>query len=357
MWLMILACSGGDVSDTSTTAESAQRDGIPAIIATGEVTWTLAFDETAEQNGYVDCSYTRQYTGEQFLDMDYLCPTCDVLVRGTATMTEGSDCYSQISSDPQKERTELWGWGAGAFHRTSLDQYPLGELAEITDGGEDSAITLGWTSDSELSEGGVMTLTAAGTLSYTTDEDTLLDDPWAGPEVYACGWPQDDPGDLTLSYDLAVGSTFPNVRLTDQCGEELALWDLYGRWLVLDTSQYDCGPCRTMAAEAEDFVDAMAAEGTEVMVVSLLGNGLSEPFGTPDADTFTSWVDSYSLTDPVLYDQGFAYALFPDFVTAHTGESFGYPTWLVVDPQMNLLDGNIGFGSWDDVGDIIRAAQ
>ena len=56
----------------------------------------------------------------------------------------------------------------------------------------------------------------------------------------------------------------------------------------------------------------------------------------------------------VLYDRGFAYALFPDFIADFSGESFGYPTWLVIDPEMNLVDGNVGFGSWDDVGDIIK---
>ena len=92
-------------------------------------------------------------------------------------------------------------------------------------------------------------------------------------------------------------------------------------------------------------------------LTGLLGNGLSEPYNTPDDATFESWVSTYGLTDPVLYDQGFAYALFPEFVEAYTGESFGYPTWLVVDPTMNLIHGNVGFGDWDSVGDIIREAD
>ena len=138
-----------------------------------------------------------------------------------------------------------------------------------------------------------------------------------------------------------------------QCGEQLALWDLYGRWLVMDASQSDCGPCRLMADGAEDFVESMAGEGIEVMVVSLLGNGLSDPGGTPDTATFTSWVEDHGLTDPVLYDRGFGYALFPGFIENSTGKSFGYPAWLVVDPTMTLVHGNVGF-SWDDVSEVIR---
>jgi peroxiredoxin len=302
-----------------------------------------------------DCSYTREFTGTQLLDMDYLCPACTVQVQGTATMTEGLDCYGQISSSASTERAEHWGWSDTHFYRTSLTQYPLVELQEFTNNGEGEESTLAWSSEREMSDGGSMVLTASGSLSWFIDDDTLLADPWPTPTApYTCGWPQEDPGTLVLDYTLAEGNTFPNVRLEDQCGEQLALWDLYGRWLVLDSSQSDCGPCRLMADGAEDFVESMAGEGIEVMVVSLLGNGLSDPAGTPDTATLTSWVEDYGLTDPVLYDRGFGYALFPDFIENSTGESFGYPAWLVVDPTMTLVHGNVGFSSWDDVSEVIR---
>ena len=110
-----------------------------------------------------------------------------------------------------------------------------------------------------------------------------------------------------------------------------------------------------MAAGAEEFVAGLAEEGVDVIVVSLLGAGLSEPFSTPDAQTFNAWVGEYGLQDPVLYDRGFAYALFPPFIESYSGDSFGYPTWLVVDPEMKLIHGNVGFSSWDDVKAVIAA--
>ena len=364
---LLLACTGAelttddtasdttDTTDTDTTPVLEEVGEIPAVVVTGEVTWTLEFDEAAESKGFSDCSYTRTYTGIQYLDMDYLCPECTVQVQGTATMTEGLDCYSQISSSAATERTEHWGWSETAFYRTGSEQGSLGELADFAPPKEGASADLFWSSENDLTDGGVMLLSATGTLSWQTDKDTLLPNPWpASPESYACGWPTNDPGTLTQSYDLTIGETFPNVRLVDQCGEKMALWDLHGSWLVLDTSQSDCGPCRTMASTAEEFVEEMAAEGFDVKVVSFLGNGLSNPYGTPDEATHTAWVEDYNLTDPVLYDRGFAYALFPDFIADFSGESFGYPTWLVIDPEMNLVDGNVGFGSWDDVGDIIK---
>ena len=362
---MLLACNGnktatGDTAiepDTADTTPAQEEVGeIPAVTVDGAVTWTLEFDETAEAKGFEDCSYTRTYTGTQYLDMDYLCPECVVAVQGTATMTEGIDCYSQISSSASTERTEHWGWSETTFYRTGVEQGPLGDLADFTLPAEGEEGTVGWYSESDLTDGGVMILTATGALTWQTDASILLTNPWpASPDSYACGWTTNDPGTLTIDYDLAVGSTFPNVRLVDQCGEKMALWDLYGSWLVMDTSQSDCGPCRTMASSAEAFVEDMAAEGYDVKVVSFLGNGLGEPYGTPDEDTHTAWVEDYGLTDPVLYDRGFAYALFPDFVEEYSGETFGYPTWIVVDPEMNLVHGNVGFSSWDDIGDIITA--
>lgn len=57
----------------------------------------------------------------------------------------------------------------------------------------------------------------------------------------------------------------------------------------------------------------------------------------------------------MLYDRGFGYAMFPEFAETFTGEDFGYPTWLIVDPDMNLMYANVGFSSWDAVAEIIRA--
>ena len=344
------------VGDDASGNEFESGETQSAVVVQGEVTWALDFNEDAELQGYWDCEYSRTYVGTQFLEMPYLCPDCNVQVEGTAVMDDNLDCYAQISSDPQAERTEYWGFGPDSFHRASLPQAPLGQIAELEGVEEGVPIALSWESEYTIGEGASFALRAAGGMSYSIDESVRISSGWqASPSEYACGWPKNDPGDLVLDYQLAEGAVFPNVQLEDQCGELLSLWDLYGRWLVLDSSQPDCAPCRTMAEGAEDFVAEMAAEGVDVMVVSLIGAGLSEPYATPDAQTFTGWVGDYGLQDPVLYDRGFAYALFPGFIEAYSGDSFGFPTWLVVDPQMNLVHGNVGFSSWDDVKTVIAS--
>ena len=325
---------------------------------TGSVTWTLTFDEEAQANGFETCSYRRSYEGEQRIDHSYLCPDCEIMVQGVATMEEGGDCHAQISSDTGTQRTELWGLGNGSFFRSGHEQRALGALGEIAGMGADQDIALFWESDNTLTAGGTMHLEAVGTTRYTIDP-SIVPDPDTVPHegVYACGWPQNDPGTLVLDYHIDVGKTFPNVHLMDQCGERLSLWDLYGHWLILDTTQSDCGPCRSMAGSSEEALQAMRADGIDVMMVSFLGNGLSAPFETPSQSTFNNWVETYNLQDPVLFDEGFAFALFPSFVEEYTGEGFGYPTWLLVNPEMTLVHGNVGFGNWDSIRSAIEENQ
>ena len=375
LWL-VLACNaptdkGEDSQSDTSTDTSTDTAGDTASDDTGEVgetetfaatrlessiTWTLTFDETAQANGFTDCSYHRDYTGLQYLDADYLCPDCSVQVGGTAVMTDGLDCYAQITGgEVVEERYEAWGVSDDhRLFRMGVENYSLGELttfeAPVEDGAE---VAVSWDGGGTLTDGGELVLMATGTMRYAVDEETLLDDPWAprgGPG--SCGWERNNPGTLELDYTLAIGSTFPNVRLDDQCGDPTEIWDFYGSYLILDSSQEDCGPCQNMAEQAPAFIAEMAAEGISVRLVSLMGDGLSNVIGTPSDATIDEWVEAFDLEDPVLADKGFAYALFPPFLGA---DSFGFPAWIVVDPEMKLLNGTVGFTSWDTAAEWIRA--
>ena len=386
MWILLFACQQNEktdnsiIDDTAILAEpsSAEDTGITEetdtsedtdsevpkpedgeyVRVSGEVTWTLTFDEAAEANGFFDCSYRRTYEGEQRIDRGYLCPNCDFMTQGIATMEEGLDCHAQISSNNAAQRTELWGLGNNSFFRSGHEQRALGELGSVDSMAPDTDIALTWSSESQLNAGGTMLLEATGYIHYVVDPDITPSPevlPHEGP--YTCGWPQNDPGDLILDYNIGIDKTFPNVHLRDQCGERMSLWDFYGSWLILDTTQSDCGPCRSMAAGAEEALADMRAFGLDVVMISFLGNGLSYPYESPSQATLDSWVDTYELEDPVLFDEGFAFALFPGFVEEFTGEGFGYPTWLLINPEMKLVYGNVGFGSWENIQNAIQDNQ
>jgi len=351
------------LQESCTTGEDpVEAEPILAKRITAEVTWNLAFDATAEADGYVDCSYTRTYEGLQVLDLDYTCPTCSVIVRGEATLIDGADCHAQINGgEAELTRTELWGIGDEGLtlYRAGRDQFPLGDLATFelpVVEGESSLVA--WDSTAETDSGGVMELSAAGALTLSTDDSVTVTPPFgARAAPYGCGWECNDPGTLELDYTLEIGGTLPNVRLDDACGEAVDLWDFYGSYIVLDLSQPDCGPCQAMAQQEHEFIQEMRRKGIPVRVVTLMGVGLSYPYLTPEPEALQDWIDAFALTEPVLADRGYGYALFSRSTEELAGESFGYPTWAIIDPQMRLQKVSVGFGSFDPIVATIEALE
>ena len=360
----LLAFSTGCAAETSVVVGEAQGWlPVSARRITGELAWQLDFDAKAEGAGWADCSYARSYEGLQQLDQPYLCPDCDLQFVGQATMHRGfEDCYQPVFGG-EVQREEQWGldWpasegGAGRFFRGALENYAIGELAELSQVSLDQAFDLAWSATHSLEElggkgAGSVTLAASGQASVTVDEGTLLED-LRQPRVlpYACGWPLGNPGDLQTDWALALGATFPRAWLEDACGDLADIWDFHGSYLVIDATQPDCGPCLTMASQAPDFLDQMEGEGISVDVLSLLGEGLSNVIGEPDQDVFQAYIDAYDHGDPILKDRGFGYAIFDPY----WGEALSYPAWAVVRPDMTLLAVETGFGSWDEIAEIIR---
>lgn len=65
------------------------------------------------------------------------------------------------------------------------------------------------------------------------EEMDCVSDPLDADEVcYGCGWQHNDPGDLT-DVGRDAGDTIANFPLWDQCGEEVALWDMAAEYHIL----------------------------------------------------------------------------------------------------------------------------
>jgi hypothetical protein len=349
------ACAGGE-------------DGTVALLdATrleSTVTWSLEFDSDAEAAGFVDCTYTRTYAGLQRVDIPHVCPGCDFIVEGDAVMTEGfADCYEPIFGGTET-RTETWAIQGLDVHRRAGSQIVLPEdpLTTLeTPSGDGAAVSLGWGSEYPVNDdvgelAGIMTLEASGTIVWETDPSTQLEEAF-GPRAaaYGCGWECNDPGDLGGAYPLAPGAVLPNFRLDDQCGEAVDIHDFYGSYVVLDAAQSDCGPCLTMAEEAEAFRDKMTAEGIPVRLIPLLGNGLGDVAGTPSDTVHQAWVDRFNPADPVLADRGWGYAALSQYLPEHSGTDIAFPAWIVIGPDMTVIEGAVGFSSWDTIEAIIEA--
>ena len=327
-----------------------------ATTLAGTITWDLDFDADAEAAGYVDCTYTRAYDEMvEVGDQPYLCPDCSVITTGVGVMTTGyDDCYTQIS-DSDAERVEHFGIGTvdgeTHFFRTGVENVSLGDLGAIVDG---DVWAVAWEDTSDLDEGGTMTLSAAGEIVAGTAEDVLVEDvTGARTEPYTCGWPMNNPGGPVESWTVADGEVFPNVRLEDQCGEAMDLWDFRGYYLVIDSSAVNCGPCQQMAETAEAFRTRMAVTCAPVEMVTLLNASLSSINQPADLDTRLEWAKEFGITSPILADKGAGYALLPEYLGQEDGMSF--PSIVVLDPEGRVIYGSSGFGdtTWDTIGAVI----
>lgn len=359
-----------DTDDTSDPGEP--RPQIAAHVISGDITWTVDFDATSEAAGYRDCSYSRSYSGLEFLDQPYLCPSCMYLLRGDAVMYEGhADCYEPLFGGAETQQ-ETWGidWpssdgGIGAFYRASTANYPMTQsLATIPSVSMDSSMRLAWSSDYtlgdlDLSGSGGLTLSAEGSATLTIDKEQLIVDyrvPRAEP--YACGWPLDNPGTLSSDHLMDYNAVLPRFWMEDNCGELVDAWDFYGRYLVVDSSQPDCYYCQLLADEADAGLAAMRAAGIEVEFVTLLGNGLSDPLSEPTSRNYSSWLSSFGDDEPVFKDRGYGYAVYAPFTESVYGEgSFGFPAIAVVRPDMTLIDAWPGYpsGGWADIQAMIES--
>jgi len=324
---------------------------------TGSVQWQVDFDAAAEAAGYFDCTYSRDYNAMlERTDLAYLCPDCTLLTQGLAEMSADDDaCYAQISSS-DGTRVEQLGlvesddgtitlWRGGKENVT---------LAEAGDWAEGATV---WTDSSTLDDGAVFDLAAVAALQVA-ESDAMVDDPaGARTEPYACGWPLFSPGGLSQSYTAAVGDTLPNARLTDQCGENVDLWDFRGRFVVIDASSPNCGPCQEMASKAEAFKAEMEDLCIDVELVTLLNANLSEVNLPADADTVAEWVSAFGLTSPVLADRGFAYAVLAP--ATHPDGGMSLPTIAVLDPDGKVIYLDTGFGEtsgyFNPIRDVIVA--
>ncbi len=150
---------------------------------------------------------------------------------------------------------------------------------------------------------------------------------------------------------MALDATLPTAWLEDRCGELVDLWDFYGRYIVLDSTQSDCGFCLQMADQAPDFLASMESRGVPVVFVSVLGDGLSNVIGEPSDSTYDTYLEAYGSGEPLLKDRGYGYAMFGGFL----GESLGYPAWAIVRPDMSVMAVETGFTSWDEMEALILA--
>jgi thiol-disulfide isomerase/thioredoxin len=347
--LALVACSPSKSGDTSVTDSGGTSSGTTAdtagTVATGlgDVTWSVNFDATAEAAGNADCTYTRSYTGVEDRSAPWVCPSCDNLFRADVTLS-GQDCVGLISSTAPAA-SEWIGDDGTTWYRNGAS---YGTAAP-----GDGTVALAAAFPGNAAPVGSYDLQIAGTLTLGRQAGDPLAG-WEAADTYKCGWPKANPSAYTGDYTLAVGSQLPDGVFEDTCGDNVnvRLGDFAGRYAIVDISATDCGPCQSAAGDEEAFVASMAAKGIEVDVITMLAPSLSDVSSTTTKAVIKQWTDQFALTSPVLADRDWGFAV----ASPALGDSFGYPTFIVVNPDQTVLTTQTGYGgNFDGLAAAIEA--
>ncbi len=315
--------------------------------AAGTLTWTLHFDAEAVQAGARDCSYGRSYDAVEDVSAPWLCPSCERTLRAGAAIAEAERaCYDQVFSFAPAP-VEWLGWQGDRFYRGKGDA--MTEQGSVVVSDEQVSVSHQVTG-LPAAIGGHVDFTLTGSLDLDWREGDARHG-FVPPDSYACGWPKSDLHAYQGDYALSQGAVMPDGILKDVCDEPVRLHDFAGSYLVVVMSAFDCAPCQQMASEEHAFIDALAAQGIEVKVITLLAPSLADTLGPTPVTLLQSWTGLFGETSPVLADRGWGVSMFYPVL----GLTMAYPSWMVVAPDLRVLGYGAGYDGYAEHEALIAA--
>jgi thiol-disulfide isomerase/thioredoxin len=196
------------------------------------------------------------------------------LVNGTNPQEADSDGdglddgeEAERGTDPLDQDTD----GDGLDDRAEVEDYGLDPLVADTDRD-------GFSDGAEIEAGS----DPKAEFSWPFGTGEWPDYSWKAEGVTTQGW----------DYDEVV----PKLALTDQFGNPVELQQFYGMVVLLDLSAGWCGPCQTVASDAQEMWEQDREEGfiiVHVMIDDYAGSG------NPSQAFLEDWADSFDLDFPV----------------------------------------------------------
>jgi thiol-disulfide isomerase/thioredoxin len=154
---------------------------------------------------------------------------------------------------------------------------------------------------------------------------------WTRPENTwkQCGTPSQSFYDEPYGYE--VGERFPDVRVMDQKGDTVSLWQFTGCVTVVDLSTSWCGPCRKLATTVDTLYAKHEAQG--FMYATLLSQ---DDFNNDtDLEDLNDWASNYNVnTTPILAEHQYTWEIM--------GQSIAFPRVFVLDREMRVVNANVG---------------
>ncbi len=129
-----------------------------------------------------------------------------------------------------------------------------------------------------------------------------------------------------------VGDIARNVKLTDQYGNLLELYQLYGYNIMLSVGARWCGPCNEAASTSQDLWAEYADKGIIFVEILLDGNTPGKAATQSDIDY---WTNKYDMLFPVGFLAG---------ASSLAAKVSALPTFVFIDRDMRITKWDEGFG-------------
>ncbi len=351
--------NGGNGGTSGTGGSSAFPD--PSSIS-GALPWTIDFDTTAETNGSTDCSLTIDYQGVEDRTVHYLCPECETIYQVSYTVDPADQsCADQIGLDS----TGHLGFGGGRLYAHGKNNHRLHAVADATYDGGSQQLTVSGTGASYKyglleADQRRFTSTINGTLSISASTH----DPLFGmipPTTYSCGYTKSGLPAYQGSWEL-TDTDIPDGLFLDSCGETVRLHDIVGLgYAVIEASAVYCGPCQNWATQEPAFHTQMTNLGVEFTVITLLVEHTTGPFDVLGLTPLQDWDTQFQLSGPILADRGYGHNVVGPYVQfvkngidPNDYRYTQYPTWVLVNPSLNVLGVGIGCCPWSTIENLIK---